>query len=145
MLKDRLKKLREDSGLTKKEVAIKVGITERAYIAYEYGERDVSTETLSKLADFYGVSTDYLLCRSDIKPMLTVNEMEKRLVKSYFSVPPKLRAEFLKSMLQEYMKQEGITQTITPVDIAARSPDDISKTLNKDILQKLTEDTSEEI
>lgn len=111
MLKDRLKKLREDSGLTKKEVAIKVGITERAYIAYEYGERDVSTETLSKLADFYGVSTDYLLCRSDIKPMLTVNEMEKRLVKSYFSVPPKLRAEFLKSMLQEYMKQEGIAQT----------------------------------
>lgn len=114
MLKDRLKKLREDSELTKKEVAIKVGITERAYIAYEYGERDVSTETLSKLADFYNVSTDYLLGRDDVKPdpyeLLNGDEMEKRLVKSYFSVPPKLRAEFLKSMLQEYMKQEGITQ-----------------------------------
>lgn len=114
MLKDRLKKLREDSELTKKEVAIKVGITERAYIAYEYGERDVSTETLSKLADFYNVSTDYLLGRDDAKPdpieLLNGDEMEKRLVKSYFSVPPKLRAEFLKSILQEYMKQEGITQ-----------------------------------
>ena len=63
MLKDNLKSLREAKGLTKKQVAAGVGITDRAYIAYEYGERDVSTETLSKLADFYGVTTDFLLGR----------------------------------------------------------------------------------
>lgn len=71
MLKDNLKALRESKGLTKKQVAQGVGINERAYIAYEYGERDVSTETLSKLADFYGVSTDYLLGRTTVKQMAT--------------------------------------------------------------------------
>ncbi len=61
MLKDNLKSLRESKGLTKKQVAQGVGINERAYIAYEYGERDVSTDTLCKFAKFYGVTTDYLL------------------------------------------------------------------------------------
>lgn len=61
MLKDNLKALRESKGLTKKQVAQGIGINERAYIAYEYGERDVSTDTLCKLARFYSVTTDYLL------------------------------------------------------------------------------------
>lgn len=61
MLKDNLKSLREANGLTKKQAAQGVGINERAYIAYEYGERDVSTDTLCKFAKFYGVTTDYLL------------------------------------------------------------------------------------
>ena len=61
MLKDTLKSLRESKGLTKKLVAQGVGVSERAYIAYEYGERDVSTDTLCKLAKFYGVTADYLL------------------------------------------------------------------------------------
>lgn len=67
MLKDQLKILRESKGLTKKQVATGTGLTDRAYIAYEYGERDVSTDTLQKLADFYDVTTDYLLGRPEAK------------------------------------------------------------------------------
>ena len=63
MLKDTLKSLRISKGLTKQEVAEGAGLTLRQYIAYEYGERDVSTETLVKLADFFKVTTDYLLER----------------------------------------------------------------------------------
>ena len=63
MLKDTLKLLREQKNLTKKQVADAIEVTERAYITYEYGQRDVSTGTLQKLADFYGVTTDYLLGR----------------------------------------------------------------------------------
>ena len=65
MLKDTLKLLREQKNLTKKQVADAIEVTERAYITYEYGQRDVSTETLQKLADFYGVTTDYLLGRQE--------------------------------------------------------------------------------
>ena len=62
MLKpQQLKLLRQKKGLTKKAAAKAIGITERAYIAYEYGERDVSTETLVKIAKYFGVTTDYLL------------------------------------------------------------------------------------
>ena len=86
MLKDNLKTLRESKKLTKKAVAENVGITERAYIAYEYGERDVSTATLSKLADFYHVTTDYLLGRETSEPepiddlahQLNMTSLEKR-------------------------------------------------------------------
>lgn len=68
MLKDTLKLLREESGLTKKQLADAIGIKERAYLTYEYGQRDVSTELLQKFADYFGVTTDYLLGRPDAKP-----------------------------------------------------------------------------
>ena len=67
MLKDTMKLLRESKKLTKKQVADAIGITERAYITYEYGQRDVSTDTLQKLADFYNVSVDFLLGRESDK------------------------------------------------------------------------------
>lgn len=96
MLKDQLKLLREKAGLTKKEAAKAIGITERAYIAYEYGERDVSTDTLIKIAKYYGVTTDYLL---DIEPaeppnpldLLNLSDVEKAILQVYISVSPKKR------------------------------------------------------
>lgn len=113
--KDILKAIRKERGYSAKEVADGCSMSIGVYQKYESGERGVGTPALCKLADFYNVSTDYLLGRDDVKPdayeLLNGDDMEKRLVKSYFSVPPKLRAEFLKSMLQEYMKQEGIAQT----------------------------------
>ncbi|MCL2853538.1 MAG: helix-turn-helix domain-containing protein [Defluviitaleaceae bacterium] len=42
-----------------------LGIVERAYQMYEYGKREPNHETTIKLADFFEVSTDYLLGRSD--------------------------------------------------------------------------------
>lgn len=94
MLKDTLKILREAKGLTKKQVAQGVGLKDRAYIAYEYGERDVSTETLSKLAEFYGVSTDYLLGREPAKnPLdaLSLSDADKFIVQAYINLPPEDR------------------------------------------------------
>ena len=61
MLQDNLKKLREERGLTKRELCEKTGISERAYLTYEFGEREPKISVVQKLADFYGVSTDYLL------------------------------------------------------------------------------------
>ena len=104
MLKDNLKVLRESKGLTKKQVAAGVGITDRAYIAYEYGERDVSTETLSKLADFYGVTTDYLLGREPAPdPFADLNlnkESEEDVIDKYMSLPPNIRACLMDVLLQ---------------------------------------------
>ena len=104
MLKDNLKVLRESKGLTKKQVAAGVGITDRAYIAYEYGERDVSTETLSKLADFYGVTTDYLLGREPAPdPFANLGlceESEEDVIDKYMSLPPNIRACLMDVLLQ---------------------------------------------
>ena len=57
-----LKILRDERGLSMRGMEIKTGIKYNTYSRYETGERDMSTEVLKKLADFFEVSIDYLLC-----------------------------------------------------------------------------------
>ena len=61
----RLKQLRKARGLTQLAVQMKTGIEQALLSKFENGERVPPTETLVKLADFYEVSVDYLLCRTD--------------------------------------------------------------------------------
>ena len=61
----RLTELRLRAGLTQPKLASSIGITTRTYQHYEAGEREPQVTTLVKLADFYGVSLDYLTGRSD--------------------------------------------------------------------------------
>lgn len=104
MLKDRLKELRENNHLTKKETAEKIGISERAYLTYEYGEREPKLDTLQKLADFYEVTTDYLLGREPApNPFadLGLNEEgETEVINKYMSLPPEIRACMLDVLVQ---------------------------------------------
>ena len=67
MLSERLKKLRELKKITQQEMADQLGIARGTYAHYEIDRREPDNSTLSRLADFFGVSTDYLLGRSDIK------------------------------------------------------------------------------
>lgn len=63
MLGRRMKDKRKSLGYTQKEVADRIGIARTTYAMYESESRDPDTKTLENLADFYGVSTDYLLGR----------------------------------------------------------------------------------
>ncbi|RJS60153.1 helix-turn-helix transcriptional regulator [Bacillus sp. PK3_68] len=65
MLPERLIKLRKENKKTQQQIADFLGITRPAYTAYERGTRQPDYETLRKIADYYMVSTDYLLGRSD--------------------------------------------------------------------------------
>lgn len=58
---ERLTKLREDKGFMQKDVAEKIGIAPNTLSGYERDVRNPDSETLIKLAKFYGVSIDYLL------------------------------------------------------------------------------------
>ena len=60
------KKVRQEKGHTQKEVASGIGIAEQAYQRYEYGKSVPSAHVLIALADYYDVSLDYLVGRSDI-------------------------------------------------------------------------------
>ena len=62
---DRLKSLQESKKYLKKDIADAVGISTMAYYRYETGERLPTTDILIKLADFFNVSLDYLVGRSD--------------------------------------------------------------------------------
>lgn len=64
---NRLKLLREERGLYQKDIAKLLSVSIPAVNQYESGKRDMSTDTILKLADFFNVSTDYLLGKSDIR------------------------------------------------------------------------------
>ena len=61
----RLKALRETKGLKQREMAEIMGLKLRQYQRYEYGEIGVPLEILNFFADFFGVTTDYLLGRGE--------------------------------------------------------------------------------
>lgn len=65
MLGDRLKKLRTEKRITQEELGRKVNVTKVSISGYENGNRSPDTETLQRLADYFKVSTDYLLGRTD--------------------------------------------------------------------------------
>lgn len=64
-MKNNLKKLRKEVGLTQISLQMKTGIEQSLLSKYENGERVPPTETLIVLADFYGVSMDYIMRRTD--------------------------------------------------------------------------------
>lgn len=66
-MKNRLKILRLERGLTQKELQEQTGIEQALLSKFEREERIPPTETLIRLADFYGVSLDWLLCRSETR------------------------------------------------------------------------------
>jgi toxin-antitoxin system, antitoxin component, xre family len=63
----RLKDLREDHDLTQAELAGILNISQRGYSHYETGNNDIPTEILIKLANYYNVSIDYILERTNQK------------------------------------------------------------------------------
>ena len=65
MLKNRLVYLRKNKNKTQEEVAKIIGVTRPAYTAYERGHRSPDYEILEALADYFEVSVDYLLGRTD--------------------------------------------------------------------------------
>ena len=63
----RIRDLREDMDLKQKQIADLLMCDQSLYSKYERQERSLPLELAVKLADFYGVSVDYLLYRTDIK------------------------------------------------------------------------------
>ncbi len=64
-MQNNLKKLRKARGLTQIAVQMSTGIDQALISKYESGERIPPTDVLILLAEFYNVSIDYILCRTD--------------------------------------------------------------------------------
>ena len=64
---ENIRKLRTDMGYTQKQIAEVLGVSQNTYSQYEIGVLNYPVDALMKLADFYSVSIDYLLGRTDVK------------------------------------------------------------------------------
>lgn len=62
---EHLKQIRKDKKKTQKEVAIAIKLSERNYQSFEYGKVKPSFETLIALADYFDISIDYLVGRTN--------------------------------------------------------------------------------
>lgn len=65
MIYRRLRDMREDKDLRQREIAEILNVSQTTYSRYESGELEIPSAALIKLADFYGVSVDYILGRTD--------------------------------------------------------------------------------
>lgn len=62
---NRLAQLRKERGMKQQEVADSVGMKIRTYRSYETEERELNSDLMRIFADFYDVTVDYLICRTD--------------------------------------------------------------------------------
>ena len=65
MLHERIKEQRIEKGYTLKYVSEQLNVTIRSICRYESGEREPSIDMLRRLCDFYDVTADYLIGRTD--------------------------------------------------------------------------------
>ena len=63
----RIRDLREDHDKTQQEIADVLGTSQTMYARYERGANELPIHHLLKLCDYYGVSADYILGRTDEK------------------------------------------------------------------------------
>lgn len=90
-----LKELRKEKTLSQTELAKMMGVSVQAYQKYEYGTAEPNFDSLCKLADFYGVTTDYILGREEqSNPIAKISdvELEQEFLQLYFKlIPSQLR------------------------------------------------------
>ena len=77
----RISELRESNHLTQEELARNLGITRASLSHYETSRREPDYETLTKIADYFKVSLDFLMGRTD-DPNPSVNESVQRFTES---------------------------------------------------------------
>lgn len=103
-----LKELRKERKLNQGEVAEMLGVSAQAYQKYEYATAELTHENLVKLADFYKVSTDYLLGRTPVRTMNTlpigalseeeVKDIDEAIVSGYTQLSLDSRRAFIKML-----------------------------------------------
>lgn len=96
-----LRELRTEKKKTQGEMSEILGLKRNAYQCYESGVSEPTCKSLRILADFYGVSTDYILGRTSIREMNTqdkwlptpeeVEAVEQKIIDIYTQLSPKLR------------------------------------------------------
>jgi len=105
-----LAQLREELGLTRKEVAEKLNIDQTTYGKYELSKRQPDYDTLQKISSFYNVSVDYLLGRTNVRNSNNNVDEDfpddvKVLMRSVSKLTDKQK-EIVKRLVQEFISEE---------------------------------------
>lgn len=105
---NRLKYLREESGKTQSEVAKFLGITNQAYSFIEKGQRRLSSKMLEQLANYFDVSTDYILGRTIARTPGTdiLGLTEVGFNSNEYKAPTQKQKEQIKSIVEAILEKK---------------------------------------
>lgn len=104
MLSEKIKKLRVEKGYTQEDVATFLGVAPQTVYKYEKGINEPDVATISKLADFFDVSVDYLLGRDTInEPIEIAASMKDKADLSRMSEKDK---EYILGLIDSLSKDE---------------------------------------
>ena len=114
-MRNRLKSLRNGLNITQKELASFLGINQNTYSYWENGKVKIDSDSLAKLSDYFDVSIDYLLGRTDIrKPTNGATILEEERIKSdYRKLPSEMKAivtdtcDSFRSLLKEDISSQN--------------------------------------
>lgn len=110
MLGERLRQIRMEKELSQAEVAKMLGVSQQAVANYETGLRQPDTLTLTKLAQIFNVSTDWLLGLTNLKKfdldIDNIAAMRSREMEGYNDLT-KEEQEFLRNFVREYYERFG--------------------------------------
>ena len=120
----RLKDLRKGKGISQEQVAHDLGLSLRGYQNYEYGQREPNIEMILKLAEYYNVTTDYLLEKEStpldqFENIIFTKEMENDMNTDYKKLLPQDKAviaRIVKALADAHSNNENdgyIIQTTT--------------------------------
>lgn len=114
-ISEKLKKIRKERNLTIQAVTEGACLALRTYQNYEYGKREISTEALLRLADFYGVSTDYLLGREEKNPFSSFKPVnDEEFIRLYSALPEPVKEAFVGVMAQLAQAQKSKSKKAPP-------------------------------
>lgn len=114
MIGERLAMLRKEKGLTMKEIGNIIGVSDAAWVKYEKNRAEPSIQRLINIADYFGVSLDFLLGRTNIREPKIVEEANiqseflKEFERSNIGDPSKMYflIENLSSSIASYRSEE---------------------------------------
>ena len=119
-INDTLKKLRNAKNLSQNDMAEILDVSLSSYQKYERDKNSItpSLDVLTRIADFYNVSLDYLLGRETGEPEtidklvgeFNMSALEKEILDNYLSLPKDMREdmmEFLQKSVQKVMEEGG--------------------------------------
>lgn len=116
-MKNRLKELRKEEGLTLDEIQNQAGIKRGTYNNYENGVTEPKLDTWQKLADFFNVPVDYLLGISKDRSTLTIDDLNPEEQDAYERITdmlsqeyPQTRPEFNWSKIGQLLINSDITE-----------------------------------
>ncbi|QTD41945.1 helix-turn-helix domain-containing protein [Sporosarcina sp. Te-1] len=107
ILGTRIKKLREHEGIQQIDFAKKIGVSNVVLSRYESGERKPDYDVLQKIADFFGVTTDYLLGRTEHHTTIEAKAGEDKSLSKIATEFPDIDLMFrdMESLTAEEMKE----------------------------------------